>query len=117
MSGAKFCAHDCACPGAKLCAHDCAFSGATLGAYDCDVKIITNIGRIVCLMNSYLQSRCSANYVLIMIVLFLVPFFVLVVVLVLVLNFVLMIVFFLVLKVAIDLIRWAFKSWCSFLPL
>ena len=32
------------------------------------------------------------------------------------LNFVLMVVLLLVLEVAIDLIRWAFKSWCSFRP-
>ena len=30
-------------------------------------------------------------------------------------NFALLILFFLVQKVAIDLIHWAFKSWCSFL--
>ena len=47
---------------------------------------------------------------------FLVLNFVFMIVTFLVLNFVLMIVLVPVLKVATELIRWAFKSWCSILP-
>ena len=62
------------------------------------------------------KHQQNRNIMVLYVVLMFVLVLVLNCVLIIVLCLVLMIVLFLVLKVAIDLIHWAFKSWCSFLP-
>ena len=89
------CAQDCAFSGAKCCAHDCASSGATFGAEDCaslqyhDLLLaVLKFGKFCARDCDFYGAKvCAYDCGL-----------------------------FLVLKVAIDFIHWAFKPWCSFLP-
>ena len=109
FSGAKLCAHDCAFVLVLqfvlrilhflvlwFCPHDCAFSGATFGAYDCvfsGAKFCAHdcafSGAKCCSPDCVFSGSkfCAHDC----------PFSVLI-------------------EGAIALIHWAFKSWCSFLP-